>query len=571
MIRRLRKLLEKKFVSIGETALLLAFFTFLSQLLALVRDRLLAGKIGAGAELDLYYAAFRIPDLIFVLGASLVAVSMLMPFFREKLAEGREEARSFLNGVWTLFVLFMLALDLLVFLAVPEILPRIFPGFQGESLQELIVLTRIMLLSPFLLGISNIFSTVVQTFQRFFVYALAPLLYNLGIIIGILFLYPRFGLKGLAFGVILGAFFHLAIQYRIVRREEFSPKFSPQSIRWADVKKIVQHSLPRTVALSLTRILFLVLVAVASTLAVGSVSVFQFSFNLQSVPLALIGAAYSVAAFPVLVSSFQEKRYRDFLGHVLVPIRQIIFWSLPVIVLFIVLRAHIVRVVLGTGRFDWADTRLTAASLAILVMSVLAQGIILLLIRAYYAAGKTWKPFLVQLASFLGSVAFLFLMLPLVQSGNSFFESIARVLKVSDLPGKTVLILPLTYLVSTLISLTLLSFSFRKDFVEKVEERGFRFHILRAFFQSLMASILLGVTTYFFLNFTASLFPHQKGVAVLAHAVVSALPALGVWYLFLRVIGNEDISLIQRAAHRLSRRIRQLLKGKEKVVGEIEV
>src|SRR5690606_25115168 len=134
-------------------------------------------------------------------------------------------------------------------------------------------------------------------------------------------------------------------------------------------------------------------VSLASTLTVGAISVFNLSYNLQSVPLSLIGVSYSVAAFPTLVEYFNGRNLREFMHHVMIPIRQIIFWSTPVITLFIVLRAQIVRVILGTGNFDWSDTRLTAAALALFIISVVAQSIVLLLIRAYYAAGRTWKPF----------------------------------------------------------------------------------------------------------------------------------------------------------------------------------
>ena len=169
------------------------------------------------------------------------------------------------------------------------------------------------------------------------------------------------------------------------------------SIKWHEVKSVMALSVPRTLTLSANHLVLLVFGSFASLAGEGSISIFNLSFNLQSVPLSIVGVSYSVAAFPILVRMFSNGERDAFIEQTLSSLRHIIFWSLPVMVLFIVLRAQIVRTVLGTGEFGWPETRLTAAALALFSLSILAQSVILLVVRGYYAAGRTKVPLVVNL------------------------------------------------------------------------------------------------------------------------------------------------------------------------------
>ena len=238
---------------------------------------------------------------------------------------------------------------------------------------QLVTAMRIMLFSPFFLGLSNFFSGVTQMNRRFLIYSLSPSLYNIGIIIGALFFYRYLGLAGLVWGVALGACLHMAIQIPFIIRTHTSPRFF-RKVHWASVKRVVLLSLPRTLTLSANQLASFFLIALASFMAGGSIAIFNFANSIESVPLTLIGVSYSSAAFPTLSRLFSTGKLQEFLHEVAISARHIIFWSLPVTALFIVLRAQIVRVVLGAGAFDWNATRLTAAALALFIISIVAQG-----------------------------------------------------------------------------------------------------------------------------------------------------------------------------------------------------
>src|SRR3989344_2832744 len=438
MVKKFFNLLGKEFVGLHEAAYLLAFFTFLSQLLGLVRDRLLASTFGASAALDAYYTAFRLPDLIFVAIASIASVSILVPFIVKRLQKSETETREFLDSIFSFFAVLMVVVSAVVFLWAPKLLTLVFPKIiAGQYGVELIVMTRWLLLSPVLLGFSNLLASVTQAKHRFFSYAISPILYNAGIIFGLLVFYPLFGLSGLALGVVLGALCHLVVQIISVGR--LFPRFRPL-FNFKIIKRVVGLSFSRTLALSASQIASLALIAFAAYLAVGSVSVFNFSWNLQSVPLAIVGASYTVALFPTISRLLGAGEKEKFLKEMTTAARHIIFWSLPVIALFIVLRAQIVRTVLGSGNFDWSDTRLTAAALALFAVSILAQSLILLFVRGYYAGGNTKKPLIINLFSAALIVIFAFGFLWLFKRWEFFRYFVESLLRVDNVAGAEVLI-----------------------------------------------------------------------------------------------------------------------------------
>lgn len=445
-----------------QAAYVLALFAFGSQLLALVRDRLLASEFGAGAELDIYYAAFRIPDLLYVLFASTLSVYVLIPFVaRYQKRDQGEEARHLLSQIFSLFLVGYTALALIVGVFAPSIVAIIFPGIEDQSL--LVMVLRVLLLQPLFLGISSLFGVVTQLGHRFVLYALSPLVYNVGIIFGVVFLYPIFGLMGIAMGVVIGACSHMAIQWPLVRAGELAFSIVTK-INWKEIRSVLLVSIPRAFTLSINQLVLLVLVSLASLMVAGSVSVFQFAFNLQSVPLAIIGVSYSVAAFPVLAELFAAKDTKKFDIHVSNALRHIIFWAIPATVLIIVLRAQIVRVTLGSGAFDWDDTRLTAAVLAALVIALTAHAINLLLIRVFYAGGNTRAPLFTAIFTGLLAIVTAYSFSLFYTQHSAVRDFVTHFMRVPDVVGSEVLALAFGYSIAMIVQTLILLFLIRKTF-----------------------------------------------------------------------------------------------------------
>ncbi len=388
---------EKVSNSITKSAILIAVMGLASKILGLLRDRILAAKFGAGDVLDIYYASFKIPDLIynlFILGALSAA---FIPVFSSLLAREKEkEAWDLVNAIISIGSLLVLFLSFLFFVFADQLVGLVVFGYSEEKKQLAVGMTRVMLLSPFLLGISGILGGILNSYKKFFFYSLAPIFYNLGIILGATVLVDKMGVLGLAWGVVLGAFLHLFVQLPEVVRCGLKFRFN---LDWRNknLRKILALMIPRTLGIATAQLNLLIIVTIASTLTSGSLAIFNLANNLESVPLSLFGISFSIASFPVLAGLWGEGRKEEFGRRLLLTMRKILFFIIPASALVFVVRAQIVRVVLGAGKFDWQDTYLTFTALGIFALSLWAQGLIPLLARAFYAMHNTRIPFLAGL------------------------------------------------------------------------------------------------------------------------------------------------------------------------------
>ncbi|HEY4504088.1 MAG TPA: lipid II flippase MurJ [Candidatus Paceibacterota bacterium] len=543
MVKRILSFFSKEIIGLHEAAYLLALFAFFSQILALARDKLLAYTFGASHILDIYYSAFRIPDLIFVSIASIVSASVLVPFFLDKVNVSISSGKRFIDNVFSVFFLVIIIVSIVVFFFVEPLIKILLPGFVNDvSFPELVIATRILLLSPIFLGMSNLFSSITQMYRRFLVYALSPLVYNLGIIVGIILFYPIFGLYGLIWGVVLGAFFHMFIQIPFICMKDMFPRLR-LNIDWSSVKGIFLISLPRTLALSSNQLASFFLIALASLMSGGSISIFTLALNLQSVPLTIIGVSYSSAIFPTLSKLFIEKERDGFLVKMIESAKHIIFWSIPVTVLFVVLRAQIVRVIYGAGQFDWADTRLTAAALALFIVSVVGQSLILLFIRAYYAEGKTMKPLMISIFSSVAMVILGYALTKLYYAFPIFAFFLEDLLKVSGEPGTSVLVLPLAYSLGVFLNTYLLWHVFEKDY------SGFTKPVITVLFQSFFSSVIMGYVTFVSLRFFNIFFTLEKTWGVFLQGFCAGIVGIIVGIIVLIILKNREIREVWATLH----------------------
>ena len=534
MVRRIFGFLYKENHTLNQAALLLGLFAFLSQVLAFLRDRLLAHIFGASAELDIYYAAFRVPDFIFVTVASLVSLSVLIPFIVEKEAEGREVLRQFLDNIFSFFSILIILVSGLAYLLMPTIAEALFKGFTASALDQVIFISRILLLSPIILGLSNLFGSLTQTYNRFTIYALAPILYNAGIIIGIILLAERLGIMGVSIGVVIGASLHALVQVPFVIKLGLFPRFSPK-LDFSLISQVAKISLPRTLALSTSSIALIFLVSFASLMPTGSISILSFSFNLQAVLISTIGVSYSLAAFPTLSRYFRESNFKAFLEQTATTARFILFWSLPLSALFIVLRAQIVRVVLGSGLFDWNDTRLTAAALAIFVLSSTFQCLGLLFVRGFYSAGFTRTPLFISLVSTATMLAGTWGLVKLFYLSEGFRYFISALLKVEDLPGTAVLMLPLGFSIATILNGLFLWVMFERKF------KGFSRGVVRALFESLSAAVFMGATAYLGLKVLAPSLNTDSLMGIFFQGFGAGLLAIVAGIVVLILLKNREL------------------------------
>jgi len=538
----IKRILSSQTKTITFAAIILAFSSLISRILGLLRDRLLAGHFGAGEELDIYFAAFRIPDFVYgilIMGGITAAFLPVFSQYFEKEKKWSSQTLEFTNNVLNCFLILLVLICAILAIFTPLIIKFIIPGFSLENRALTIALTRIMFLSPILFGLSSIFSGILHYFNRFLIYSLAPILYNLGIIFGILFLVPIFGVFGLAYGVILGAFLHLIIQIPAawISGYQYRPVFN---FNFPGIKKIFKLMVPRVIGSTAYHINLIVITAIASTLTVGSIAVFNFSNNLQYFPIGIIGISFAISSFPVFSRILANGKKEEFLEKFSSTFRQILFFIIPISFLMFLLRAQIVRLILGTGEFGWWETRLTAANLGIFCLGIFAGSLIPLLARAFFALHDTKTPVVIGISSMLVNVLLSFSFVFLLGYPNFFKDFFVFVLKLQDIESIRIIGLPLALSLAALFQLVfLLIFLYKKIGDFKIKE------IIRSLGKILTASVIMTVFAYFVRQRFADSISAQYTWGIFWQTFFAALIGILIYFIIVLFLKSPEIKTIK--------------------------
>lgn len=533
-----RNFLNSQTKSISSASLILAISYLISALLGLIRDRLLAGTFGAGNELDVYYTAFTVPDfiaLILIFGAIAAAV---IPIFSSYLIKDKEEAWNYVSRLFNVFLGFLIVVCIILIILTPVIISVIAPGFSGHKKDLAVMLMRIMFLSPIILGASNMISGILQVFHRFLVTALAPLLYNFGIIIGILFFVPKFGLSGLAWGVVLGGILHLAIQLPALFFSGFRYRAS-FDYKDPGVIKTIKLMVPRSLGLGAGQLNTIATTAIASTLISGSIAVFNLANNLSSIFVNAIAVSVSTASFPSMSMAFLKEENGEFLRKFSSIFRQIIFLVVPVSLLVLLLRAQIVRVILGVGKFGWLDTKLTTACLGILAFNLIAQALILFLSKTFYAAHNTKIPAIISGVTVAFNILLSLSLVWLVRFSAGFNIFLQNLLRLGGVANIGVIALSLAYTITAILESSLLLYMFYKKFPKlHVKE------IHDSLYKILIASLIMVVLTFVVRQFLGSVVSLQTFWGIFLQLIMSGSVGIATYAVITHLLKSPESKII---------------------------
>ena len=528
--------------TIGAAAGVLFVSSLVSGLLGFVRNGLLSWRFGAGEATDMYFAAFRIPDFLYGVLIMGGISAVFLPLFSERMAEGREEAWKFASNLLNIIIGSLAVFAAFVFLLAPQLIPLVAPGFSAAQIEMSVNLTRLMLLSPILFGISAVLSGVLHYYQRFFAYALAPVLYNLGIIFGILFLAPLWGIWGVALGVILGALLHVLIQVPAAFKEGFS--WQPLwDLKDASVRKAVVLAFPRTIAAAAFYANIIVMTALASLIAEGSITIFEYANHIQQLPVGLIGVSFALAAFPALSRFAAEQNSAKMRQAFSRTASNILFFVLPLSVLLFLLRAQIVRLIYGAGpHFGWDETRLTAAALGIFAFGIVFYALIPLFTRSFFAWQDTKTPTLAGVSAVALNIASALFFIGALASPNAFSQFFVSALRLEGIEDIRILALPLAFVLAGMFQASLLLLLLARKTKGVVKE-----DFLVSVIKTALASFAAGVVTYGALYLYGTPFPLETYLRVLTQFFLAgsagAFAFLAAAFLFR---SSEMLSLILR-------------------------
>ncbi len=414
-----QSMLSMKQNTIVTAAVVIMSATLIAKMLGLFKLTLLANLFGLSRQLDVFYAADSIPQIFFNILVIGTFNTALIPIIGGMIAKNdKKELWSIFNSFLNIFALILLVIGVLGIIFSNEVAHFFIslsssyrasqiPNLQPQDIQELSSMMKILFISPIILGISFIFSALLQVYKRFLVTQIAVILYNIGFIIGIIFFTPFLGIYGLAWGIVLGSIFHLLVQFPVAKYLGFSYKNAILNLKDKYMREIFTLSLPRIIGVSISQVAYFVESFIAFALVPGSLTAFNWATSLYLFPVAIVGWSFAQAAFPTLTEEAHLNGYFAFKKTLSKTIQQTLFIIVPLFIIFLVLRLPIVRLILGPGsnsQFGWNDTVLTAWILLFLSLSIIGQALLAILIRAFYSLKDTKTPVIVESIMFVFNI-----------------------------------------------------------------------------------------------------------------------------------------------------------------------
>lgn len=410
IFRQSSKALTSQQKTILSAATVIASVYGLSALLGFVRNRLLSAQFGDSAELGIYFAADAIPSLIFTLVISGSLSTAFIPVFTKYFKKNEEEAWNVTSSVLTISLVLLLIFCIVVILGADFISKEVIARSSNLSSDEfklLANLMRVMMVAQVGLIISSFLSSVLQSFNRFIIPALAPVAYNFGLILFLLLFSGQIGVYAPAAGMVFGSILHMGIQLPVVRKFGYSykPLFN---IKDKGVREIYRLMLPRTIGLTAQRLIYPVYTNLALFISAPSNVFLTFASDLQAMPVRLFGLSIGQAAVPIFSKTFDEGDLDGFKALLLKTVQQVAFFVLPASVLLFILRVPLVRLAVGASKYSWPATVMTAYTLGFFSISLFAQAVIAILTRAFYALCDTKTPVKISIFTILVNVALAF-------------------------------------------------------------------------------------------------------------------------------------------------------------------
>lgn len=387
-------------IKIGGATALIAITSLISYAIGLLRDRIIAVNFGTTSATDTYNASFLIPDLLFNLFIAGALTAAFLPIFTEYLVKDKEEAHKIANTMLTGAVLLITVLATIAFIFMDHIVPVLLTTATPEMQADVVNMTRLMLPSAILFAISNTLGNILMSYKHFLAYAISPILYNLGIILGVIFLSDKIGIYSAASGVLIGATLHAIV--RIIDISATDYHYTPLlNVRHPAFKKIIKLMIPKSISLIAWQINLYIFAIVGIKMLAGGLAAFHFARNIQSFAVSLFGIAFATAVFPFLSTAVSENNHQKYTDHIQKTMQRILFFSIPAAIGVMLMAGPLVKLILGGGVFNEESIALTTLILTFFAISIPFEGLSHILARAFYAHKNTLTPMLINVTAMI--------------------------------------------------------------------------------------------------------------------------------------------------------------------------
>ncbi len=411
IIKQTTALLFTKQTTIISSALIIAVMIIVSKIFGFFRYRILAGYFSKEA-LDIYFASFRIPDLIFEILITGALISSFIPIYI-RYQNNKEELSENISSIINVLTLAMFALIFILFAFMDPIMRFITPGFSNDKVDTIVLFSRILLIGQLpLLIVGNFLTGIGQANKTFFLPALAPVIYSLAIIVGTVVFSSTIGLMAPIVGVIIGSIFFLLVQIPLFFSSSFRYQFVIKKTK--GLVDFIKTIIPRAITIVVAQIDATIDLSLTSLLGAGSYTVFYLAQHLQLLPVSVVGIAFGQASLPYLSELYEQKKMEEFKKIIVDSILNLFFFSIPIMSYFIFARTPLVRLFFGGQKFDWDGTVLTALTLSFFAISLPFHSIYYFLTRCFYSFHNTKTPFVISvIAIAINTILSLFFILSL--------------------------------------------------------------------------------------------------------------------------------------------------------------
>ena len=424
IFNRISKFIFSAQHDILSSALTLALMFAISRFFGILRYRTFATYFTRG-EIDIFLVSFRVPDFIFEIVITGALSSAFIPIYI-KYNSSSEKLTKAISSLVNCIMIILIFFSFFFVIFTPQLLSILTPGYTKDPLvfDQIVKFSRLLILTQLpMLVTGSLLSGIAQANKIFIATTLSPLAYNLGIILGTVFLAPKFGINGPIYGVIVGAFFYLFLQIPILFKTEF--KYSFFMLKKKYVVEFFRLFFPRLFTVLSSEIDVTIDLMLSSLLQNGSYTIFIFAQNLHLVPVSLVGIAFGQASLPYLTEMFKQNKFEEAKRLVTTSLLQLLFLAIPMSVILIFAQTPIVRIVFGGKKFDWLGTNYTADTLMFFALAIPFHTIFYFLVRTFYAMHDTRTPlkisfFGVLINSVVSSIAVLYLKLPIWSLSLSF-------------------------------------------------------------------------------------------------------------------------------------------------------
>lgn len=394
---------------IARAASLVTTAYVLSNIAGLIRQILVANAFGTSAPMEAFIAANRISETFFNLVAGGALGSAFIPTFTSLLAkEKRQEAWKLASSIFNIILIILTTLAALGALFAPQLVRYVIaPGFVSDPAKEAltIALTRLMLPSAVLFGLSGLVMGILNSHQKFFIPAITPAMYQLGMIFGVTVLSPSMGIYGLAWGVLIGSALHLILQLPLLFKQKaaYTPSLGLDS---PDVREVARLMGPRVLGVAVVQLNIWINIRLASGMPDGSVTAIQVAFTLMLMPLAAIAQSIATAALPTFSTQVANNKLGEMRNSLSATLRGILLLSIPASLGLVLLRVPIVSLILQRGKFDAHSTSLVAWALLFYGVGLVGHAMVEILVRAFFALHDTKTPVMIGIAAMSLNVLF---------------------------------------------------------------------------------------------------------------------------------------------------------------------